>query len=271
MPVPPEKVDLVVGQSPGPGARVPPDTPVALIVGKLAEDSNQITVPDLRGKSRGDAIAILTAAKLEIGEMSEKQTDEVTPGTVLDQSATPGSLAAPGDAVSLVISARVIVETPRSQIPQVTGTPFKRAAAKVKQAGFNVSQSARAVEASAQVGIVLAQKPRAGKTAEAGTIVTLVVGVAIQMPGGIENDRALVQIAEQVQAELVERQVLPTNEPKGAFARRLDAAGVKTITGVDKLLSMNLRELRTVLGFRTLAQTDQAIRALKRARSRVVG
>lgn len=270
-PVPSAHVGLVVAQSPGAGAMVVPESSVELVVGKLAEDNNQISVPDLRGKPRGDAIAILQAAKLEVGEVSEKSTDEVPAGTVLDQAPPPGSLAQPGDAVKLIIAAPVIVEIPRAQIPQVTGTPFEQAAASVKEAGFNVNRAARAVEASAQVGIVLAQRPRAGSLAQTGTTVTLVVGEATQTPGRVEGDRNVLRIAELTQTELVDRRVLPTNEPKGSFAQRLDKAGIKTVDDVDKLLSMNRRELRSVLGLRTLAQTDQAIRALKRERNKVIG
>lgn len=271
VPVPPENVGLVVGQSPGAGATVPPDTAVALVVGKPAEDGSKITVPDVRGKQQGDAEAILKVVDLIIGDLSEQPTEKVPPGAVFDQSPPPGSLAAPGDTVSLVIGTQLIVVVPRARVPQVTGIPFDEAAAALKEAGFGIERTERGVIAPAQVDIVLAQKPLADSTAEVGTTVSLVVGIAVrtlERPGIL---REVEQIAEITQADLIERQVLPADEPRGAFARRLAKAGVKMIADVDKLLTMDRRELRDLLGLRTLAQTDQAIRALKRAREQVGG
>jgi hypothetical protein len=188
---------------------------------------------------------------------------------VLDQNPPPGSLAAPGGAVNLIISAEGSVEAPRAKVPQVTGIPFDKAANALNEAGFEVDRTGRRVGASAQVGIVLAQKPRAGSTAEAGTTVVLVVGVRAPTPERPEIDRSVARVAELAQAELIERRVFPADEPRGAFARRLEKAGVRTLDDVDQLLTFDRRELRQMLRLRTLAQTDQTIRALKRARDRI--
>jgi beta-lactam-binding protein with PASTA domain len=271
VPVPPEKVGLVVGQSPGAGARLPPDTAVALIIGKPAEDDNKITVPDVRGKLRGDAMALLQEAGLTIGDLSEKPTDRVPPDAVLDQSPPPGSSAAAGDEVSLVIATALIIDVPRARVPQVTGIPFDRAEAVLKETGFDSERTEREVTAPAQVDIILAQKPLADSTAESGTTVSLMVGIPARTEERPGIQREVEQIAEITQKDLIERQVLPADEPRGAFTQRLQKAGVKTIADFDKLLTRDRRELRELLGLRTLAQTDQAIRALKRAHKQVVG
>ncbi len=271
VPVPPEKVGIVVAQSPGAGAMVAPDTAVALVAGKPAEDDSEITVPDLRGKPLGDAEAILKAAELTLGDLSEKPTEKVPAGAVLDQSPPPGSLVAPGDAVNLVIGAPLVVEVARAKVPQVTGMTLDEALAVLKETGFGADRTERPVDAPAQVGIILAQKPKAGSTAEAGATVTLVVGIASQGTERLGVDRTVARIAELAQDELVERQVLATSEPRGAFAARLDKAGVKTLADVDKLFARDRRELCEILGLRTLAQTDPAIRALRRAHDTVGG
>ena len=79
------------------------------------------------------------------------------------------------------------------------------------------------------------------------------------------------RIAELARAELVERRVFPADEPPGAFARRLEEAGVRTLDDVEKFLTFDRRQMRRMLRLRTLAQTDQTIRALKRARDRIGG
>lgn len=268
--VPPEKVGLVVGQSPGAGATVPPDTVVALVVGKTATDDSNIRVPDVRGKSRDEAEEIIKKAKLKTGDLSEKPTDRVPPGAVLDQSPPPDSLVAKGDAINLVIGTRLTDDVRRTRVPQVTGITFDKAAALLKNKGFGSERTERRVTAPAQQDIVLEQNPRADNTAVTGTTARLVVGILAQKPKSPKiRHSELDKIAEITQTDLIKRKVLPADEPRGAFLQRLNKSGVKTIADVDKLLSLDRRELRDLLGLRTLAQTNQTARALRRARKQV--
>lgn len=269
VPVPAEKAGIVVGQSPSDGTKVPPETAVALVVGKLAESGNKVTVPDVRGKSLGDAKAILEAAKLEVGKVANKVSENATPGTILNQTPPPGSLVSTGDPVDLVVAKKRDNTEPTAKVPSVTGITFEKAEAKLKKAGFKANKTDRRVIAPAQIGIVLAQQPKAGSTAQVGTAVTLVVGV--RRPGRPDIDPKVAKLAESAQAELMQREILPANTPKGALLTLLSKAGVKTVGDVEELLTRDRRELRDVLGLRTLSLTDQAIRALKRALEEVNG
>jgi len=263
-----EKVGLVVGQSPAAGTVVTPDSRVALIVGKPAEDNSEVAVPDVRGKSQRDAKAILQVAKLTVGNITTKATRAVQPGAVLEQQPAAGSLAKPGSKVNLVIATKLSDEVRTNKVPQLKGLAFNTAAKVLKESGFKANKKERKVNATAQVGIVLSQKPRAGNTAAAGTTVTLLVGIAsgTERPGNVSK---VAQIAEIAQAELVKRKVFPTSTPRGSLAKLLSKARVKTTADIDKLLASDRSKLRSMLGLRTLAQTDQAIRALKRARAQV--
>ena len=57
----------------------------------------------------------------------------------------------------------------------------------------------------------------------------------------------------------------------GSVARHLERAGVKTLDEFDAMIALSRRDLRERLGFRTLAETDKTIRALKFARKKVRG
>ena len=62
------------------------------------------TVPDIRNISEDEAIARLTDAQLEIGEVTEEHSDTVEIGYVIRQSIAPETMVKAGDAVGYVVS-----------------------------------------------------------------------------------------------------------------------------------------------------------------------
>ena len=62
------------------------------------------TVPDIQNISEDEAIARLTDAQLEIGEVTEEHSDTVEIGYVISQSIAPETMVKAGDAVGYVVS-----------------------------------------------------------------------------------------------------------------------------------------------------------------------
>lgn len=62
------------------------------------------TVPDIQNISEDEAIARLTDAQLEIGEVTEEHSDTVEIGYVISQSIVPETMVKAGDAVGYVVS-----------------------------------------------------------------------------------------------------------------------------------------------------------------------
>ena len=62
------------------------------------------TVPDIQNISEDEAIARLTDAQLEIGEVTEEHSDTVEIGYVIRQSIAPETMVKAGDAVGYVVS-----------------------------------------------------------------------------------------------------------------------------------------------------------------------
>ena len=108
---------LVVGTEPGLGEPVGSGETVNLVL-----STGRVTVPDITGMDRDAAIAALTAEDTQLTTqiVSEPSGDE-QPGTVLRQSAAPGSSIAQGSTVTMTVA-----ESPRatsSPAPSPSSSP----------------------------------------------------------------------------------------------------------------------------------------------------
>jgi beta-lactam-binding protein with PASTA domain len=131
-----------------------------------------ISVPDVVGQSRAAAEASLTNAKLAVGTITQKQTSEPSPGTVLEQSPTAGSSLAAGEKVDLTVA-----QAPKEvAVPNVVGAAKAAASSALEHAGFKVKQVPRTTSEQTQKGVVLEQSPAAGTHAGKGATVTIEVG-----------------------------------------------------------------------------------------------
>ena len=92
---------VVIWQDPAPGTAVPMNTPVQLTT---SAGPGTVAVPDLTGFILRDAVAVLKAAGLVLGEI-----DTIAaigePGVVLGTRPSAGSGRAPGGAVGLIVTA----------------------------------------------------------------------------------------------------------------------------------------------------------------------
>jgi serine/threonine-protein kinase len=61
-------------------------------------------------------------------------------------------------------------------VPDVKGYPAKAAARQLRSAGFKVVQQTQPVKKQSKAGIVVAQSPSPGATAQKGSTVTISVG-----------------------------------------------------------------------------------------------
>jgi hypothetical protein len=145
---------------------------------------------------------------------------------------------------------------PRVAVPGLVGLPEPRALALLEQAGLRLGER-REEPVTSQPGHVLAQDPPAGTLVRTGSAVAIVVGV----PG---KPRVVPQVAEMAEADLRGRDIA-AGQPEGYLASRLELAGIEDLDGLETFLSSDRHELRYALGLRTLAETDRATAALRRA------
>jgi len=136
----------VLQHDPPPGARVAPGTPVQLVV-----EATGVPVPSVVGMPLAQAQAEISSARLRIGRISEAESSQQRPGTVLVQSPRPGTVVEPGSAVDLVVS--VVNQPPASPervaplrrllssqcvVPDVRGLTEDQAEAALTRAGLTV-------------------------------------------------------------------------------------------------------------------------------------
>jgi serine/threonine-protein kinase len=158
----------VISTNPPAGTELQAGSQVTVLV---SSGPAQITVPDVVGESRAAAEATLTNAKLAVGTVTQR-TSEQPAGTVLEQSPTAGSLLPSGGTVDLTVA-----QAPQEvAVPDVKGAAKAAAAAALQHAGFKVKTVPRTTTEQSQKGVVLEQSPAGGAHARKGSTVTIEVG-----------------------------------------------------------------------------------------------
>jgi serine/threonine-protein kinase len=133
-----------------------------------------VTVPSVTGQTQNDATSTLRDQGFAV-QTTPQTTTSATAGTVITQSPTGGSTAAPGATVTLTIAQAPTAPT-TANVPGVTGKTAAAATSALQGAGFTVSESPKNVKSKSQNGIVLTQSPGGGTSAKKGSAVTIMVG-----------------------------------------------------------------------------------------------
>jgi serine/threonine-protein kinase len=121
----------------------------------------------VRGRSRDDAVAALTDAKLKSNVVKINSGAPVD--TVIAQDPKPVDVVEEGTTVRINVSAG-----PKPiGVPSVLGQPYESAAAALQSAGFAVAR--RDADSNQPGGTVIDQTPAGGETAAKGATITLTV------------------------------------------------------------------------------------------------
>ncbi|GBC86878.1 Penicillin-binding protein 2D [bacterium HR12] len=139
----------------------------------------RLTVPSVIGMDREEAVSALRAAGFDVAV--ELVLADAPPGTVVAQDPAPGERALQTSTVTISV-AEAPSPSPRSgTVPDVIGRTEGAATAALRNAGFRVAVSYQeecdpdAEGCDYRRGIVWAQSPAAGRRAEIGSTVTIVV------------------------------------------------------------------------------------------------
>lgn len=166
---PSERIEAgrVVRTEPPTGDRMLRGQYITVITSTGAE---RFTVPDLRGKPKDEAEAMLTELSL-VADFDERYDERVEEGYVIDQGITPGQELRAGEQVPVYIS----LGREPIDITDFTGQDAAHAEQQLTEAGFQVVR-AEQVRAEVRPGIVISQSPSSGQ-AYRGTEITLVVAI----------------------------------------------------------------------------------------------
>jgi serine/threonine-protein kinase len=156
---------FVYDQNPEGGKRISRETDVVTLF--ISKGPPTTEVPDVRGRSRDDAVAALTDAKLKSNVVKINSGAPVD--TVIAQDPKPGDVVEEGTTVRINVSAG-----PKPiGVPSVLGQPYESAAAALQSAGFAVAR--RDADSNQPGGTVIDQTPAGGETAAKGATITLTV------------------------------------------------------------------------------------------------
>ncbi|THV31224.1 Stk1 family PASTA domain-containing Ser/Thr kinase [Glycomyces paridis] len=155
------KAGEVMATDPPVNEEVKAGTAVTLTV---SDGHPPLRVPDTVGMTEEDAVAALDEAGLEVGEVTERTSDTIDEGLVIEQDPVPDTPVGPDDPVNLVVSSGPELVL----VPDVVGLDIKEATEELEALGFEVK--------TAQIwftGTVFDQSVNGGERAEKGAEIWL--------------------------------------------------------------------------------------------------
>ena len=158
---------IVVSTTPLAGEQL---TKGSLVTLNVSSGPQKVAVPDVTGQLRDMATTTLQSAGFTVATTNQQSSQP--PNTVLSQTPPGGGMAAKGSTVVLTLAQ----PSPQASVPGVVGKNVTDAFNAISAAGFVPTSVGVPVTDPTQDGIVLRQRPSAGKNAKKGSTVKLTVG-----------------------------------------------------------------------------------------------
>lgn len=155
----------VMQQSPIGGKKAKKNSQIELVIssGKKAEE---VSVPDVTGKSESDAQKILEDAGFVV-KSEATYSDDVDEGDVIYTDPAAGSKLKEGDTVTMKVS----MGAEKAEVPSLTGKSESEAQSLLAQAGLEVGNVTSKYSDSVAEGCIISQGIKAGKKVSKGTSV----------------------------------------------------------------------------------------------------
>ncbi|MEO0095232.1 MAG: PASTA domain-containing protein [candidate division WOR-3 bacterium] len=159
-------------QTPLPGSIVRSKSSITVFISK---GSSSVIVPELKGLGLSEATIKLNELGLRIGDIKTEENATVEKDKIVTTQPSAGSKAKKGDAVAIILSggAEMI------EVPRVIGRALSTAKRIIEEKGFIVGSVSYEVSTEFDVGIVMAQNPRAGTKARKGSKIDLTVATVL--------------------------------------------------------------------------------------------
>ncbi len=136
------------------------------------EKTEQVSVPNVTGRTEAEARSMLEAAGLKVGTVSESASDTVTSGAVINQSLSSGTNVEKGTTVNLVLSSG----PNKVKVTDVIGHESTRAQGELAGDGFTVNVN-ETYSDDVREGLVISTNPDRGTYVEPGSSVTITVSL----------------------------------------------------------------------------------------------
>ncbi len=213
----------VMEQSVDAEERIAVQTEIALTVslGSLSKETAVLTVPDLTGMTKEEAVEALTRLKEEsgftysLGRVKKEHSTEVEKGRIISQGLEPGSEARTSEPIALVLSKGPEMVS----VPNVVYTSREDAAQALKDAGL---QAQVRTEYSDKVseGLVISQGVDADTQAAKGSAVTITVSLGKEPPKQQPVQQPEQPVQQPQQPEQPVQQPAPPSDDDGSKVRK---------------------------------------------------
>ena len=148
---------LIVRQEPEAGSKIRVTKVVQVLT---SAGSENVTVPDLSGKSLAEALTLLQAAGLVKGDLSQVHTSKSPAGRVLDQKPEAGSVVERDSPVGLLLSQGGL--DARYIMPDLIERRADRVIERLKALDFNIADIRYVYYPGAPAGLIVKQDPPNG-------------------------------------------------------------------------------------------------------------
>ena len=193
-----------------------------------------VTVPDVIGKSQTTATQELNDAGLKLGDVATVADENVAPGQVVEQDPTAGASVKRGASVALKISGGAGTVN----VPNLEGMTATKAESTLSALGL-VAAQAQQYDADVESGNVIAQVPVAGTALPKGSTVVLAVSKGdvpptVAVPAVVGKVQSEAQSAvEAVGLKFTAYQVFDSKTAAGNVIAQLPAADSKVAPGSE--------------------------------------
>jgi serine/threonine-protein kinase len=162
-----------------------------MLSGGGGEKNTQVAIPrSIVNVAQSDATAQLTKLGFQVGEPKTDYSDDIRKGYVISSDPEPGTDAAKGTTVTLLVSKGKKPPT-EIEVPTVTGQPYATAKKTLEAQGFDVQKRAETSDTVPR-GNVISTDPAGGSKAPKGANITVVVSngpTNLQVPNLFNNSQ----------------------------------------------------------------------------------
>ncbi len=165
--------NLICRQTPLPGSAVRTKSTVTIFISK---GSRLIVLPDFKGQGLSEATVKLSELGLKIGEVRSEKNATINKDKIISTTPEAGARVKKGEVITVVLS-----RGPEAvKVPRLIGKALSTAKRIIEDNGFVVGTVSWEVSTEYNVGIVMRQKPNAGKTVAKGSKINLVVATVLE-------------------------------------------------------------------------------------------
>ncbi|WP_117434536.1 Stk1 family PASTA domain-containing Ser/Thr kinase, partial [Streptomyces triticisoli] len=212
----------VISTDPEAGARIRSHGSVTLTI---SDGPRTVKVPDLEGRSLGEARALLKEEGLEPGMVTREFSETVPRGSVVGTEPAAGTERRAGSAIALTVSKGRPVD-----VPDVTGEDLDRAKSDLEDAGLKVRIDSEQVHSEFDKGQVARQTPAGRSQAAEGDTVTLTLSKGPEMVEVPDVTGSSVGDARST----LERAGFKVEEDRGLFGLFGDTVRKQSVKGGDR-------------------------------------